>query len=68
MTGGSEPPEESVRRARDRARELGRSVFLFHDGRGWTVEADIGSVPMAAGVREVAPDPRGEETDNCGGC
>ena len=68
MSGTEGPPAAAVRGARDRARDLGRSVFLFHDGREWVIEAEIGAVPMDREVREVPPGAAGRETDNRGGC
>ncbi|MFA9461204.1 hypothetical protein [Thiohalorhabdus methylotrophus] len=68
LSGPLEPPEKEVQRARDHARYLGRSVFLFHGERGWTVETDIRAVPMTGTTLEIHPEPQGGEMDNQGGC
>ena len=63
----NDPPGRALEHARRRARAAGRSVYLFHDGRQWRVEADIRAVPMSGNTFEVHPDP-GTETVNLGGC
>lgn len=62
------PPADEIRRARHRACELGRSVFLFHDGTRWVTESRIHAVPMAGTTIEVPPDRDPNETANRGGC
>lgn len=63
----NDPPRRELEHARRHARELGRSVYLFHDGRQWRVKADIRAVPMSGNTIEVHPDPD-METVNLGGC
>jgi hypothetical protein len=68
LVNPDQPPDNVLRRARARARELGHSVFLFRDDSGWRIEADIGSVPMDGRTQEIPAGPPGGETDNKGGC
>lgn len=66
-TLANDPPRRTLEHARRHAREAGRSVYLFHDGRQWRVETDIRAVPMSGSTVEVHPDPD-TETVNLGGC
>lgn len=61
------PPRSELERARRYAREAGRSVYLFHDGRQWRLAADIRAVPMSGHTVEVHPGPDAD-TVNLGGC
>lgn len=68
-TTGNSAPEQELQRARRYARRLGRSVFLFHDGRQWRLHTDIEAVPMSGATVEIHPEhPAGEEMTNRGGC
>ncbi|MEX0922945.1 MAG: hypothetical protein WD489_07990 [Rhodovibrionaceae bacterium] len=62
------PPDNIVARARRRARERGRAVYLFHDGEDWKLTQRLGAIPGGAASFEIAPHPEHPEQGNTGGC
>lgn len=62
------PPEEMLERARARADQRRRSVYLYQVDSAWYMDESLGSIPGRAHILEIKSHGASGETDNTGGC